>query len=216
MNATSVPSWSRLARLGQSRVMKSSYFWFLFVPICSKMLGTVNELQFSFLSDPIQLSLPFQWRVFYFSSLCFAAATLLFTWKCPLFIQRFGTWAVFYKESRSGYRLLTEAAEFARHCVTDTNKRSRWLGKFAKDFTESPYSMPGAVRPPDISEDELLLLTPKNERLTDSYAFLISAWDSQRPRWRATCSILYGIGFFLLGIVVIQNIWFVIRISFFS
>ena len=84
--------WTVLTRLGKSKVLKSSYFWIVFVPIAAKIFEKLPET-FPISSGPpiveLVLELPFSWEMFYFASCCFGVASLIFTALCPPLVKNF-------------------------------------------------------------------------------------------------------------------------------
>ena len=89
-------TWDVLARFGKSRAVKSSYIWFLVVPIVARWTSRLNEhLTFHVFGAELdlRLGLPFSWYAFFFAALAFAVATAIFQFRCPRIVQDHDTYA---------------------------------------------------------------------------------------------------------------------------
>lgn len=109
-----VPAWSALARIGESKVVRSSYLWFLLVPIAAKVLASTNrtlDLQLLGTNLTLTLDLPFSWTLFFFASLFFALGTALYTLRVPTFISLFPTGAEFLAGERETHDLFSHARQ---------------------------------------------------------------------------------------------------------
>jgi hypothetical protein len=65
------PTWDRLRAFGQSRVLRSSYIWFLVVPVAARVLAAIQSpLSVLIFNAPLTLyvNLPFSWKAFFFAS----------------------------------------------------------------------------------------------------------------------------------------------------
>ena len=107
--AVQVPSWSSLRWLGQSRLLRSSFFWIIFVPIAAKALSAtgspvLNPIPGTNLS--LALELPFSWNLFFFGALFTAAANLVFLIACPPIIRDYITYADFAGQGKGASSLL--------------------------------------------------------------------------------------------------------------
>ena len=103
--------WSSLQILGQNRVVRSSYFWFIFVPIIARLLINMKDnVNITFWGDTwtINLTLPFSWQMFFYSSLFISAATLLFQLSCPTFIINFRNYADFENQGKVLHDLVAD------------------------------------------------------------------------------------------------------------
>jgi hypothetical protein len=102
------PSWQQLSSLGQSKLVKSSYFWLIAIPVVAKILEQVNpEAQLTIFGQVFHfnLTLPFSWKVFYFSSLFFAAGTIIYQLLCPKLIKEYPTYRDFV-DAKQDYKYL--------------------------------------------------------------------------------------------------------------
>ena len=97
------PTWLVLKRRLDSRLLRTSYFWIVFVPIAARVVGSLPATVEAHLLSKMfifNLDLPFSWQIFYWSSMFFAAASLLYSSKCPEVIRDFDKFSDFASEGR--------------------------------------------------------------------------------------------------------------------
>ncbi len=110
--------WLALRAWGSSRVVKSSYFWLLFVPVAAKAIGPLgDEHTFALFGSEFQLSLslPFSWKILYLSGVAFALAHILYLVYCPPLIRLYRNFARYRAETGPGtYALVQEISSIVR------------------------------------------------------------------------------------------------------
>lgn len=97
-----LPDWRPLRAIGQNRAVKSSYLWFVSVPVAARFLGQLDDPLVISLGQQvhsIELDLPFSWILFYFAAVAFALGTLLFSSFCPPLIRDFKNFRDYYMAS---------------------------------------------------------------------------------------------------------------------
>ena len=101
-------SWSALNKIQNIWAVKSMYVWLFVVPIIAKLLSKLEDVanltifQYSF---ELQLGLPFSWKIFYFSALCFAIANLIFVGRCHSIIKDHTNFNHFEGEGKTSQQL---------------------------------------------------------------------------------------------------------------
>ena len=127
----SLPKWDTLNALGKSRVLRSSYLWLIVVPIAAKALSSVeNPIVLTGLGEGLVLSLtlPFSWKLFYFSSVSISVAGLIYSFRCPEIIRKFKSFGQYMSEVGGGTYL---ANYVGRPKLSDTvDKNDRILSQF--------------------------------------------------------------------------------------
>lgn len=96
--------WSSLNKLGQSRLLRSSWIWLVIVPVVSRAMASVQSpLDFSRFVPGLRLdlTLPFSWHRFYISALLVAIAGGIYALRCPEIVKRFETYADFEADGRA-------------------------------------------------------------------------------------------------------------------
>ena len=84
--------WSILQGHGTSRIVRSSLVWFFLVPAVARAMSLLPEevsLEAFGAELTFRCSLPFRWSTLFWAAASFAAASVVFTWKCPRVIQKF-------------------------------------------------------------------------------------------------------------------------------
>jgi len=103
-------NWSSLNKLGQSRVLRSSYFWIIFVPFGAKVLSQVGDQHSITIFGAtflLTLGLPFSWKIFFYASIAFSLASLLYSIFCPSIIKNYERFSDFQDEGK-GERQIRE------------------------------------------------------------------------------------------------------------
>jgi hypothetical protein len=149
-----VVHWQQLRGLGNSRAVRNSYLWLVFVPIAAHLASKLpDELHVAFAGHDLRLplGLPFSWKVFYAGAVCFSLASFLFQWKCPKIIKEFGNFKEFETAGGSS-KLLTDyfydaVNAFAAHNDAKEVAESffRQWGQFRCEFSPTGPKTPHSV-----------------------------------------------------------------------
>jgi hypothetical protein len=95
--------WTQIRNLHNLRVVQQMYLWLILVPVIASTLSKVpNEVTFEVFGQPITfaLLLPFSWKLFYFSAICFVASNLIYQAFCPRMIKNHPSYASFVAEGK--------------------------------------------------------------------------------------------------------------------
>lgn len=186
--------WSVLRDFGSSRVLRTSYFWLLFVPVMAKALLNIKQrLSFTVFGESMEVSLglPFSWKIFYFSAVCFSIAGVIYSWRCHVLVKRYASFTEFIQEGRGVSHLRSYAA-------TLPNVPS------AVQHLLSRHEMPLDDNP---SDREIA----RDRALADAFWMLRNAANHSDRVGLAVCFTFYALGFILLGVLLIQNFLYVVR-----
>jgi hypothetical protein len=195
------PSWSSLRKLGESKALKSSYLWFVFVPIAARLFEKIDDifpLTIAGHTFTVHASLPFSWITFYLSACAFTIASLIYSWRCPTILQDFSTYEDFKKSGR-GISYLDNIAE---------KLPSFALAEIMKEDADSVRHLPKTGRKLGFDWKPTLRDESDNQRIF----WLI--WDANNrasASQRLLAFYMYLIGFIFLGKVVLQNFVFVVN-----
>jgi hypothetical protein len=87
-----IPKWSFLSNIGQNKAIRSSYLWFVIVPICARLIDAING-PFMIFGAIIATSikLPFSWTCFFFAATFFSMANVIYQIWCPQIIKNYKT-----------------------------------------------------------------------------------------------------------------------------
>lgn len=86
-----VTSWRNLKKVRTSNLVRSMGVWLIVVPVAAKFLSNAPETTtMTFFGAPISvdLTLPFSWKTFFLSALCFSIANSLFSVFAPQIVQQ--------------------------------------------------------------------------------------------------------------------------------
>lgn len=201
-----VPLWSSLNRVGRSRVLRSSYFWLFAVPLCAHLLAkTGSQINIPLWKSTltITLGLPFSWKMFYFSSVAFAAASFLYSTQCPSLVRDYDRFSDFADQGKGARHIVQELVVIrSKFSSTDVHFRKWFIDRFALE--------PGAV---GNDLQRMLDMDIPKHKLADAFWWVREHADQTKPMVRATCSFCYVIGFVLIFLVLCQNFYYVCRFS---
>jgi hypothetical protein len=196
--------WTMLREFGSSRVLKTSYFWLLFVPLAARGLANVKEnLALTIFGDVINVSfdLPFSWKVFYYAAVCFSIAGIIYSWRCPAIVKRYAAFPAFVDEGR-GVPYLRSITSYLRG--SDSTRVERLLFQYENGVI-SDGDGGSTLRNPERRD---------REKLAEAF-WLVHRAANYSDRASLTASfVFYAVGFVLLGIVLFENFVFVVRATF--
>ncbi|MBD3337899.1 MAG: hypothetical protein GF353_02245 [Candidatus Lokiarchaeota archaeon] len=182
--------WSQLNKIGKLKIFKSAYFWIFIVPILAKVLMHIEEtVIINIFNTDIRLSigLPFSWKLFYFSSVSFSVATLIYSFKCPEFIKEYKNYKSYIESGKSSRQLHGEINKF----VTDKKKKE----SFARQLSEANG-------------------VDNEDKIKDIFWKVRDFANISFPCYRYFCSLFFVLGFILISIILIQNFIYVFKATF--
>lgn len=189
--------WDRLNRIGQSKALKSSYWFMLLVPTLAKMLKhlptetVIFGKQYSFYTD-----LPFSWVALFFCAVLVSIGNVIYALFCPRLIKGFEDYQSFERSGR-GSEFLRQALNVARPEDVDQVVERIVVKSLA-------------------SRDAASVLNAKHQLKQyggagpESFYLVRDALNLVHPRFRAIASTCYLFGFLLLVWVATQNVWSVL------
>jgi hypothetical protein len=197
-------SWSTLAEISRSFFVRSSYFWFVTIPIVVKLLSQLESPAFINLfghTFKIVLALPFSWWLFYFSSVALAIGRVVFVWRCPVLVRKYLRFDDFQIDGQSQLLIKSSYADSAKRRNYQELIANFW-SRFAKgaptvNLKEFPWN-------PDIDRN----------RLSDAFYFVRSELSLDRPYSRLFCTTAFFVGGLLFTATCVSAFWFVIHYVF--
>lgn len=220
-----IPEWSVLKGLETNPIVKSAFIWFIIVPVCARIFGSLNDtLTFTYdeYEYVINLSLPFSWQIFFYSACAYAAGSLVVKLCCPSIIVDHNEYSSFQKSGQSwpqinGYLI----SLYYKNSKCEFQKKHRasldaYL-KFFHDWTAPTYKDKDKDKDIYINYDQDTLLflqrVQAGENENQAFWYVYGSSNSYFLRGRIIASLLYMVGFILFFIVVIQNVLFVNKIT---
>lgn len=214
-----IPNWSSLNRMGRSRLLKTSYVWLFAVPVLAQLLIKVGpDVAISAWGSQITLTLqlPFSWKMFFYSSVAFAIASLIYSVRCPAFVRDCDTFSDFTNQGKGSRQVLDAFASLTweRMGKRETIHHILELNEFINDFLTDGEESHTRDRKFPACMTRLRTERIDAVRLPDAFWYVWNQLDESRPTYRATCAIFFALGFVLITAVAIQNLIFVIRLTF--
>ena len=178
--------WYSIRLIGKSKLSNSMYYWLFIVPIAAKVLSEINEdIRMKIFGQDFNFifSLPFNWKMFFFSALFFSIGNVIFNLFCPKIIKDHLT--------LSGF---TGDGKFEDH-----------LHDYAKDINSKFENFSGWGD--SHTNDERAL----NEHIRNSFWRIYNEGKLSRSAPRIISGFSYMIGFILLAIVILRGAFWVIK-----
>lgn len=207
-NVVTSIGWGALRSLGESRVVQSSMYWIFFVPIAARFLGAVNSpLKVRFLGQVhnINLTLPFSWYALYFPALCFAVGAILYRLFCPPIISEFANFNEFQESGAEGFRLETEIEKAVPNGVIHDSPIWRAF-ELVEPLCEGGTSYKSSIEWRLASGVRRLPV----EKMPSLFYTVREVVNHSHPWATRSTLIFFALGFILLGIVLLQNLNFVL------
>ena len=179
--------WEKLRQIQRSKFISSMYIWILIVPVAVKILYKIERhLTFDLFSQKIELviSLPFSWKVFFFSARSFSIANTIVLLACPQIIKDHLSFAGFKGDG----------------------KDEEHLEEYASDLRDTYFPLSGDRA--SINERDLLL---RNENIKDEFWRIYKKGNFARSVPRILTLLFYIIGAGLFLWVLGTNIYWVTK-----
>jgi hypothetical protein len=216
------PSWSSLRALGGSRLLKSSYFWIVFVPIAARALVQISpkfNVELGQRAFTIDLRLPFSWEIFFYGALFTSVANMCYAIACPAIVKDFASYKDFADQGRGPNQLREMFTEllmsiYTRFNLSDLQSVLREYVTSYAGHSEEIDQLLGKVgtdRHVAIRVAEQAEITERT--LPGAFWFVRDLADNTRPPWRWCCLVAYTMGLAFFAYVLLENIMFVVRYS---
>lgn len=213
-----LPTWSSLRKLGNSRLLRTSYFWMVFVPIAVKFLENANlPLKVNIWGTNIELALqlPFSWELFFYSSVITSFANICYILFCPSIIKNYDTFIDFREEGKGEHQLKKEfqkiISKYSKEFDPSTTAKN--LEQIFSSFSPEtfPHQKEEVPTPEAISIIDNMGIY--NDSRGEFFWFVRDIADKLSNGVRWIVFLLYSLGILLILIVLLQNIFYVIEYS---
>jgi hypothetical protein len=127
-----IMKWQALRKMQRSKFINSMYIWILVVPVVAKALYKIQErLNFNIFGQSIEItiSLPFSWKVFFYSALSFSIANSIVLLFCPRIIKDYLSLAGFQGDGKTEEHLLDYAKD-----IGETTRPGNTVKSFNRYF----------------------------------------------------------------------------------
>lgn len=204
--------WSTLNGISQSKPVKSVALWFVIVPIVAKLLHTVEryqELNVFGLTISLDMSLPFQWHVLFYSSCFFLTSSILYQFFCPNFIKKYEDYKDFNDRGKSRVQLGAYLLEVMKPIF------SQKVSEYSKEVINSYLTHYGKNGELNASSWEKIAASidscTANGKDSDAFYYV---YEIANRKWQPVIWLVSGFylaGFACLAIIAFQNIVYVIQ-----
>lgn len=215
-------SWTTAKYIADSKIVRSSYFWLIVVPITAKLFEkTAPNVTINLFGQPFKLvlKLPFSWEILFYAALLFSLGNIIYTLRCPPIIRMYKHFSDFKEK---GNTLLKIHREVHSMVVDKSNKLKTDFVDIANQYIEK-YANGGMYRRFDDESDSVYYDVDKSfydtnhankqDAPQEAFQFAQEIGDSQNSLSKWITLILYSFGLALMGVIVCENIIFVIKHS---
>jgi hypothetical protein len=219
-----IPLWTDLRRFGESRTLRSSYAWFVIVPVAARAIAGLRESQTPWVTliGLDSVTLPFSWQVFFFAALCVSMGGVIYELGCPRVLRDYGSWREFSDSGQPDQRLLGVLIEVLSR--NSPYRGKKWLERSERvvrdDFLEycaNAAQVRGVLNDQVKAKDSRRLFTAIDSAIiADGQAIHVASlvWhlaERSGPSVRAACAACYVAGLLLIGLVIAQNVEVVVE-----
>ena len=209
------PTWELISLFGKNKFVKSSYLWFIAIPIFAKALQKTKALMSNdmFSNEWIKLidsllTLPFEWKSLYYSSVAFAFATILYSIFCPKLLLKFSDWKDFSNKGHGldgltyYYSAWLKGNPKIRTTFGDTKSHEDGIAEIVRDYCEPLDEID--LQDPPWRRVSCIQLREGCE-LKQIYWIMTRQMLRDKSLIRWTIALLYGLGGGFLIHVLILN-----------
>ena len=208
------PSWSKLRGFGESRILKSSYFWIAFVPLTAKLFRYINNVNIEFIK--LDFELPFSWQMFFWGAFFASIANLIYAFKCPDITKMFENYSEFESSGRGEQQLLNIFAVIFNKSYYKGESTTNQLCTFQDDFCEVENDWSSFENNGFELWSTIRKLNIRKDCLKNAFWYVYDFANELEVVYRRICCISYILGFLFFFYVLVQNIWFVFTNTFFK
>jgi hypothetical protein len=174
-------TWDKLRTVQDNKIVSSTYVWLVIVPTAAKASSKIQEI------FNVDISLPFSWQVFFYSSLFFVVGNVVFLVSAPEIIKEYRDYSEFLTSKRDVKYL----KEFRNARMVERDEH--------------------IDRMVSIGGGRTAVNNPMDSDKMAEYFYKIYDESNVEYVWvRSFCGLLYSIGFVLFSWVAISNIWWVL------
>ncbi len=179
--------WKELRQIQRSKFISSMYIWIFVVPVVAKLLFKIEEhLEFDLFGQKIELvlSLPFSWKVFFYSALSFSIANSIVLLSCPRIIKDHLSFSGFIGDG----------------------KNHEHLNDYGKDIADTYF--PLLNDQPSVDERDRLM---HSEHIRDEFWRIYNKGNLARSVRRISTLLFFVVGIGLFLLVLGTNIYWVTK-----
>lgn len=193
-------TWDTIRNFGEAKVLRTSFLFLFLVPVIARLLANVPDEVIVPLfnkSITIPLDLPFSWFVLFLSA-CFASiGNIIYAILCPELIKQYKDFPAYIADERDGTHLLPYLKKISFQSAS--SETSEHVEAVRRLYNNSPIS----------SDDVADHLQGKRTLNPRTFYFMRDSVNLAQPLVRLGASVSYFFAFICLGVIAVQNIYFV-------
>ena len=197
-------TWDVLQSFGQSKVLRTSYFFLFLVPLLSKAIVKLPDtvvVPFFDRTFTISVQLPFSWYLLFVAAVFASVGNIVYAMMCPKLVKEFKDYSAFGKAQRGGDYLYPTLARVSLLTLDST----------ISDKVESVRSL--YCPDSEVSDESVMeVVTKTGTPPPDVFYFIRDSANFSRPLMRLLASVSYVIAFLCIVIIAVQNIISVIDV----
>ncbi len=197
--------WSSLRVFGNSRIVRSSYFWFILIPMISKFFNYCDKdgnRDLFFCKPFIEIEIPFNWKIAFYGSLFYALATLLYQLFCPHVVKNYQNYSEFSKSGRGiGYLIWCLTTRYGNSFQSMHPNVAAYLETFGlkKNMLDGRHY--------DVIAQEIHML---DQDMPTFFWYVVERLDFYKLYIRQAVLLLYTIGSLFFIWVILENLYAVL------
>lgn len=201
-------TWGGISIISRNKLIRSSYIWLLIVPLVYKVFEKIEfpfAIVFQGTGFELNLDIPFNWKIFFISSVIISVANVIYYISCPKMIKDFKHYGEFKEKGHSMSYFINEGLDYNSKELTGhfTGISHAFVGKIGTLLERKQMFLPDFYDEKDGSAKERAI------EIVFWYNYTLQ--ENKQKKLRVVLNILYLSGIILFGLVAIQNIWFALN-----
>ena len=211
--------WSDLVALGSSKILRSSYLFFILVPLVVALIDQMSKI------FGIEFVISYRWLMLFWAAVFASIANVIYSLFCPRFIKLAPSYKDYMSGGYQGWDLnLFLRSAYHGHLGQEPEDENVMLHKI---FELGQFKLGWkSLAIPDSHVERIVNYlrggvdrSTSNSTIQESavaYQFVRGVIDLKYPRTRQLCRSLYFVSFALVGIIAVQNIYWVLLYTFYT
>ncbi|RRC97699.1 hypothetical protein EHS89_16085 [Amphritea balenae] len=209
--------WSSQRDIANSKIVKSSAFWLIIVPLTAKMLdeldGTISMTIFGG-NFKLITSLPFSWQLLFFAAVFFTIAGIIYSVFCPDIIKKYSNFSEFESDGKTRMQI-NHAFKKVTWDYKNSKPKAEYIPFLVTYFNSySNISETTVINDETIEENAKKLfddIASNKGKNSNAFYFVHEVSDKHRQKLIWTSLAFYILGFCHIAVIAIENIAFVVK-----
>jgi len=216
-------TWSVLSKVGNNKVFKTSFIWLFFIPIIAKSFHNIESISLTINENiyKIDLTLPFSLQMLFFSAFFATIGQILYSSFAPSLISNYLNYQEFENTGKGDIQLKIKYFKMIEsdniqnafsqvlifiELFTTTNRNDIIDDTLKSDIENSTITREEA----DPKFKRIIIYSDiDNEKKGQLFWYMRDKFENPKPNIRLFIFFFYGLAFLCLGIIAIENIFYV-------